>query len=443
MERRSFDFFRSRTSPGISGYFESSLWTRLILQASHSEPAVRYAVTALGALHEKISLGRLIKHPDVDGTNIDTDYPLRQYTKALGCLRNLLSTNGEQSLELALICSLIYICFEILQKNYILALTHLQNSLRVLCWQSRGTPSSTAATVTIPLPSSRPIDHDLTQAFVRLDVQASLYLGMRLPGMVMAQSSFDMPTQFANISEARDCLDRETNRLYCFLRSTADDYRYRTPDAIPVTAIAEVHGFSERSHKWRKSFTALLNRPGMKMNCREQQGINVLLIQQKVNTVTIATCLYAEETIFDEFDAVFDEIVTLAGYVLHRVSSVDSEIFTFCLDTGIVPPLYFTAMKCRCPCIRQRAISLLYSMPCQEGVWNGVVMAKIAERLKAIEEDVLIEPSSKSDRVPEFWRVHSADIDIDLEQQRAKVMFRQRLNGMDGEWDDREELVTW
>ncbi len=204
-----------------------------------------------------------------------------------------------------------------------------------------------------------------------------------------------------------------------------------------------MHGFSERSHKWRKSFTALLNRPGMKMNCREQQGINVLLIQQKVNTVTIAMCLYAEETIFDEFDAVFDEIVTLAGYVLHRVSSVDSEIFTFCLDTGIVPPLYFTAMKCRCPCIRQRAISLLYSMPCQEGVWNGVVMAKIAERLKAIEEDVLIESSSKSDRVPEFWRVHSADIDIDLEQQRAKVMFRQRLNGMDGEWDDREELVTW
>ncbi|KAI9879891.1 MAG: hypothetical protein M1830_006558 [Pleopsidium flavum] len=416
----------------------------MILQASHSEPAIRYAVTALGALHEKVTNGRLIKHPVVDRIDIDTDYPLRQYTKALGCLRNLLSTTGDQSLELALICSYIFVCFEILQKNYLLALTHLQNSLRVLCWQPSGKPSPTAATVTTFRPSSSTVDHDLTQAFVRLDVQASTYLGLRLPGMIMTRSSFEMPFQFATVREARDRLDSETNCLYYFLRSTADDYRYRTPDAVPLTVIAEAHGISECFRKWGESFSALLNRPSIKIDGQEQQGINVLLIQHKVNTINIATCLYAEETIFDEFDAMFDEIVTLASPIVHSVSSVDSGRNTFCLDTGVVPPLYFTAMKCRCPWIRQRAVSLLYSMPCPEGVWNGVVMAKIAERLKAIEEDVLVEFSSNSDRVPEFWRVHSADmVDINLERRCAKVMFRQRLNGMDGEWDDREDWVTW
>ena len=48
-----FDFFRTRTAPMLSGYFDSDSWSRLVVQISHCEPTVRHAIMAVSFLHER------------------------------------------------------------------------------------------------------------------------------------------------------------------------------------------------------------------------------------------------------------------------------------------------------------------------------------------------------------------------------------------------------
>ncbi|KAA8568375.1 hypothetical protein EYC84_007411 [Monilinia fructicola] len=43
-ERRAFQYFVSNTATELSGYFDSSFWEHLILQASVTEPSLRYAI---------------------------------------------------------------------------------------------------------------------------------------------------------------------------------------------------------------------------------------------------------------------------------------------------------------------------------------------------------------------------------------------------------------
>ena len=38
----------------LASYYESSFWHRIVLPAGQSEPAVRHAVAAIGALHEMV-----------------------------------------------------------------------------------------------------------------------------------------------------------------------------------------------------------------------------------------------------------------------------------------------------------------------------------------------------------------------------------------------------
>ena len=439
MSGRCFDFFRTHTVRDLAGYYEGPLWARLVLQASHCELAVRSAIVALGALQANIHLRQSLELPGVDNVRIDVDFPLRQYTKALGGLRRLLSSKDERWLELALICSLVCIYFDTLRREHAQALAHLESSLKVLCM-----PAAThASPVSSHAADASQIDHDLVQAFVRLDVQASSYFTTRAPTISNVSSIPEIPIRFSSVSAARDQLNSQLHTLHAFFRTTADRYRHDTPDGFLFTAIAEMHVLRERLHRWSRSFKALLDRPTLKLSRREQTGVILLQIEHQMATIKLETCLYPEESIFDNFDAAFDRIVSLVAYVLHSRELVDhhSPCSELSLDTGVVQPLYYTACKCRLAVTRDRAIALLASIPGSEGVWDGFVMAKIAERIKTIEEEATLPSTLSTERVPEFARVHFAV--IDQYQYPVRLMCRQRLNGVNGGWNDRIDWITW
>lgn len=58
LEKRTFDFFRSRTTPCISGYFNDSVWDRFVLQVSQSEPTIRYVNSQKGSAGLSQCIGR-------------------------------------------------------------------------------------------------------------------------------------------------------------------------------------------------------------------------------------------------------------------------------------------------------------------------------------------------------------------------------------------------
>ena len=110
-ERRCFDFFRSRTSVQMAGCFSSELWDRLILQATHYEPAIRHAVLALGSLHERFvnedqSLQKQAWSRDEGG------FALEHYNLAIQSLMNP-ANSGRLSIDVCLIACMLFCSFEV------------------------------------------------------------------------------------------------------------------------------------------------------------------------------------------------------------------------------------------------------------------------------------------------------------------------------------------
>jgi hypothetical protein len=97
-------------------------------------------------------------------------------------------------------------------------------------------------------------------------------------------------------------------------------------------------------------------------------------------------------------------------------------------------------------------------------------MAKIAERIKQVEEEVTVTPSDvgllvegegeENGRIPEWRRVHTIILQVaegkripewvrvhmkEVYDRDKYVVIRCRMmrNGADGDWDDRVEVVSW
>lgn len=140
--------------------------------------------------------------------------------------------------------------------------------------------------------------------------------------------------------------------------------------------------------EWSVAFDALVERAGPGRSPQDLQKAMILEMQYKCVKILLSVGLPPRETAFDDFGALFEDIISLATSVIHASSAreISERTGHFSFETGLVPPLYFTATRCRDPWIRRQALSLLSSRPRQECVWNSEMMFKIAERIILIEE---------------------------------------------------------
>lgn len=99
-------------------------------------------------------------------------------------------------------------------------------------------------------------------------------------------------------------------------------------------------------------------------------------------------CMHsATESIYhqytDDFTSIIQRSIVLWDYY---VSMQYTEITGPTIDMGWIPPLYYTALKCRIPRVRAHAIRLLRSVPHKEGVWDSTLAADVSERVKQLKE---------------------------------------------------------
>jgi hypothetical protein len=371
------------------------------------------------------------------------DFPIRQYTKALESIRILLDKSDKRSIELVLISCLMCIYYELLQENYPAAWTHLEKALKVMKppWHNpENWPASKAPYHAVNLIA---VDEDLIQAFARLDIQASSYLSHRAPRLSTVMLPTDIPARFTSLRQSREALNGIVGQLQYFMWSTADQFRYGSPGSIPLPVIAEADALEVLLQTWADSFSAFLSHTSTKMTPREVRGIRVLWIQQSVAYIKTFTCLYAEESIFDKFDDRFKEILSNAEFLLDIDKGTDLSRVPLSLDMAIIEALFGTAIKCRSHPIRHRAAALLRRVNRREGVWDASVLAKIADRFIAAEEEILENVQDVEARVPEFWRAHAIGFTIDWKTRHVKLFCNRRPNGMDGEWSEHNDFLTW
>ena len=132
-----------------------------------------------------------------------------------------------------------------------------------------------------------------------------------------------------------------------------------------------------------------------------------------------------DETIWDDFSDEFKAIMLLGAEIVDtEKKSKDVRKAKFNLDTGVIFPLYFVAVKCRDFGLRWKAIALMRESERQEGVWNSVLTAKVAERLVTVEEESLKGRRPEADGVPREKRVVGVELRFDMEERRAFWKYR-------------------
>ena len=117
-EKRSLDFFRTRTALET---FPSPEWPEHLMRTLCYEDAIRYAIVALGALHEHYQ----------GMSQMDPGFAMEQYSMAMKQVMKL-DMRGTASTDVALISCILFACFESLQGHYRSSLMHVGSGLQIL-----------------------------------------------------------------------------------------------------------------------------------------------------------------------------------------------------------------------------------------------------------------------------------------------------------------------
>ena len=440
-ERRAFHFFRSNSVLALQGYFDSEFWSRLVLQASHTEPTIRHSVIALGSLHETTQNkdSATLKN----GRAYDK-FALQQCNKAIANLNRELGIKGRQSIQVLLMSCVIFVCFETLQGNYESALTHMESGVRMYRnWQAENSKSGSSTSSG----QHHAIDKEITQIFSRLNLQVLMFPDTHLLGRDFYTTNVNPlidppPNSFSCLKEARDRLDNCMSYVFQSVLAAyfgRQDYLHQTEKASQ-----EFQTYHTLLSQWSVLFSDLMRNFGTSLGPEDLQRVNLLEIQYKAAKILFTTGMSPQETAFDTFNSEFDSIVTLTSSLVDssKESGVPERIGQFSLDMGVVPPLYLTATRCRDPLIRRRALSILLVAFRQEGVWNSDMLAKIAERLMSIEEKG-IEQVSSSDDIPATSRLSVLNATIYSEQRHVLLELCRPTGNQNGELDLLDEWVSY
>ena len=130
-EERFFRTFQNETAAELEGWFDSSFWHRLILQACVEEPFTQKVVIAVAAMSTSKKLLRNAG-PDTGTSHRaivaqQTEFAYKQYQKALQQMRTALERAGDS--RKALIGCILVCCFESLVGNIASAHAHGKSCL--------------------------------------------------------------------------------------------------------------------------------------------------------------------------------------------------------------------------------------------------------------------------------------------------------------------------
>ncbi|KAK4501511.1 hypothetical protein PRZ48_007320 [Zasmidium cellare] len=432
-DANAYDFFRRHTVKILPGSSWNLSWERLALQAGDHEPSVTHAAIALGSIHRAMGSD--------EGAMIDPnqyDLALLQYSKAMRRLQTYLKTCGDNwsdaSVEVVLLTSLLFFCFELLHNESALATVHLRNGLRILYerTQKRDRLSTSKATVstqgqmrrTVRMQGTPRSNMDvLMQAFVRLggDLTTSGEEGPYLSPLYDEK----IPSSFLSIDEAMVSLDAIATSAHelChdivsltakYLTLEREDFWAMDEDmrnclssaysrSINIGAAYEtrLQQLKDRLRQWKSACEWL--------SMSEQRPSGYLLCQIQFFYVwfIVMSRRDASEMLVDRFSGEFDHIVKLAEqYVaLHsdglpghesepRSNTNESSgprplgrighLFT--VGTDVVPCIGMIAFKSRDTAVRRRCLNLLKAINLQ-GVMDSGYLAAFIHIAADFEED--------------------------------------------------------
>ena len=397
------------------------------MQMARAIPAVHHASCALAALHEEQIFRNTTANPSSYTFRNAPGLAEQQYTKAVSELKQLVGSSKPRT-NAILVSAMLCIHFESLRENFVPAMMHGESAVSLL----KSKESSAADSV----------DDDILRAMFQLDLQGSMSIEARAPGLpfytVMTDAA--MPDRFHSIIHAGDVINAWTSRLIYFMRTTANQYRYRAADEIPHVVLTEAQGYEQSFQALVDMLSELNSQPALRLTIREHRALSVLHVRIKLNAIQSATCLSGEETAFDAFVNDFEEIVTACTHALYS-EEFRKMLWVASVDDGLIYPLFFTAIHCREGRVRYRALEQLRRLPGAERMWHVKSWIHIAELWMRYEEAVLNTPPevAAARDVPECRRVHMAHskgLDALAPQHPVRIYLRVWPEGKEAHWTE-------
>ncbi|KAL3422801.1 C6 zinc finger domain protein [Phlyctema vagabunda] len=293
------------------------------------------------------------------------------------------------------------------------------------------------------------IPRDIRRVFSRLDLQAMSFADSAAPYRYASSSTssesfmrlLDPPGAWEDVDEAMDYLIHNFRWIF----HTAARFE---PDPVPLLVLAEAEA---KSRVWEVRFSSLLDRMHIE-NVQDQKvkyTITLLRVYQITMGIILGTRIYGHEELHDSYTAEYTRVVTMIESMLPPSSEIrtgiekggeEEQIFSF--EPGLIFVLFFTAIKCRIPDLRRRAIALLgppspsghssASSPLllpharkaryQEGAWESQAAAAVASFVINIEEENCSSGDDGARTVPlESDRIHVVNVASCILRRQVQV----------------------
>ncbi len=404
---QAVQYFREVTAPGLSLYFDDDFWTVIVSQMGEHEPAVKYAVAAVGALSR-------------EGDRSQNAVAL--YNKALSTIRK--PPAPKPSPGVVLVTSVLFICFEMMRCNSKNAIKHLQGAAAI-------------AMNDVVNPCQADLDSTVNEQAIARRATQFLYRVVRLAPRfsqpedrcivdLFANAPHSLPEKLCSIEQARCTSLNLVNRTNFFL----DDVKQRSyRDALTPRDEGTRQQLLQDWTVWT-SIAEDFVLCG-EFSARDVRAAQILRMRLIIYRVAVSKYILPEECAYDDSLSQWEVLVILAEAVL----ASEEGTTTFLFDADMVTSLYHTACKCRHPKVRRRALSLLRSLNRLEGSCDSRVVAAVVARIIALEETNL-EAEEASTMPPERDRIHDASLETKTGKNGTShlVTFYQKPNGVNGPW---------
>ncbi|KAH8690160.1 hypothetical protein BGW36DRAFT_420574 [Talaromyces proteolyticus] len=360
-ERRCFLHFQYRTTPTLLGLFDSLLWQEIVLQMSHSEPAVYHAVVALSAVHQDTEMYGM-PLPGQDPQNRWHQFALEQCGRSFSLLHR--RSHDPRLREIMLLCCILFVLVELLRGQYDTAFKHLHSGLRILK----------------EVKADEKFNPFLLSAFTTLDMQ-SMQFGAG--GLLSIGNTMAYQTNLADgLGIVHDL--QEARQNLTVLLSAVTDFLTRCGSLTQADIVAEY----EALHHMQLQHLSQLGQfddcfeyfcSCHVFNSREHRGVSIIRLLNHSFSLALKTCLLRDDSVLECYTPEYNMLLSLVEDVIDHFEDRPS----FTLDIGIIPALYFAAMWCVDYEIRCRAVEALQRWPHREGSFDSNWVAFIAlERMK-------------------------------------------------------------
>jgi len=260
---------------------------------------------------------------------------------------------------------------------------------------------------------------------------------------LLGTSSLDISSSFSSIEEAKNIFQYG----YCLFISS--QVKQQSVDQMPSVAATEarIAHFARLASNFSTALREFRDSKGPLITPKEDIAIAVLQLHTLNNYVSLhAELLPPNERLQWTRDAPeFKELVALGEKIISSTlpgSGLPGQSTSFCLDTGIIPPLYHVASHCQDPVVRRKAVALLRSTSRQEGLWNSLLIANVAERIIEIQESM---PGGEeaSTISPTQLMLLSVQPTLELDGRGGRLQYTRQGQGDNAQVHVTEEIFSW